>query len=369
MPAIIANSYREHKVANAEMEFMQVDNENLDRELYATDLPDQLEQSLASVSDHSGTSATGATDADDYYYDDDEYDDDYDDDNDAYYDDVLDFDSIQFDLDDLDAVPATSADDIIGWQDDDRYRQENYFKNTSSSLLNLDHNDANDLCLMSNVGGMELRFNHDLDLTDVTVGRQMHYGDDLVSGTTCDDWLNQHSQVYTTDNTAVYRVGSRVDNIVQNRDATLTQRLGLVPSKTLNSHCKAKVKDLGSHLRHRVYGVKVKVSQRQAANMRERRRMKTINDAFACLRDRIPPTSARSDSRNQQGQNTSGKLSKVDTLRLAVKYIRHLVDILTSAGTVGTGNLQTDGTGDVVEYRPIPEVEAKIILRCPFVGK
>jgi len=52
--------------------------------------------------------------------------------------------------------------------------------------------------------------------------------------------------------------------------------------------------------------------QRQAANTRERRRMKAINDAFEGLRARVPV--ARDDR----------KLSKVDTLRLAIVYIRKL---------------------------------------------
>ena len=52
--------------------------------------------------------------------------------------------------------------------------------------------------------------------------------------------------------------------------------------------------------------------QRLAANTRERRRMKAINDAFEGLRARVPV--ARDDR----------KLSKVDTLRLAIAYIRKL---------------------------------------------
>jgi len=56
--------------------------------------------------------------------------------------------------------------------------------------------------------------------------------------------------------------------------------------------------------------------QRHAANTRERRRMKTINDAFEGLRARVPV--ARDDR----------KLPKVDTLRLAIAYIRKLSGII-----------------------------------------
>jgi transcription factor 1a len=56
--------------------------------------------------------------------------------------------------------------------------------------------------------------------------------------------------------------------------------------------------------------------QRSAANMRERKRMRTINDAFDGLRLRIPD--AREDK----------KISKVDTLRMAISYINRLSDLL-----------------------------------------
>ena len=54
--------------------------------------------------------------------------------------------------------------------------------------------------------------------------------------------------------------------------------------------------------------------QRSAANVRERKRMQTINEAFDSLKDRIPLASQ------------DRRLSKVDTLRLAIRYIHHLQD-------------------------------------------
>ncbi|XP_041256203.1 helix-loop-helix protein 13-like [Onychostruthus taczanowskii] len=58
--------------------------------------------------------------------------------------------------------------------------------------------------------------------------------------------------------------------------------------------------------------------QRRAANLRERRRMLSINAAFEELRGRVPtfPYERR--------------LSKIDTLRLAIAYIALLGDILLS---------------------------------------
>jgi len=56
--------------------------------------------------------------------------------------------------------------------------------------------------------------------------------------------------------------------------------------------------------------------QRHAANMRERRRMQSINEAFEGLRTHIPTLPYEK------------KLSKVDTLRLAIGYIHFLTDLL-----------------------------------------
>ena len=61
-----------------------------------------------------------------------------------------------------------------------------------------------------------------------------------------------------------------------------------------------------SHLSH----------QRQAANMRERRRMQSINDAFEGLRIQLPTLPYEK------------KISKVDTLKMAIAYINFLTDLL-----------------------------------------
>lgn len=60
------------------------------------------------------------------------------------------------------------------------------------------------------------------------------------------------------------------------------------------------------------------VRQREQANVRERRRMKSINYAFDSLRNRIPTLPYEK------------KLSKVDTLKMAIMYINFLNDLIRS---------------------------------------
>ncbi|CAD5118090.1 unnamed protein product [Dimorphilus gyrociliatus] len=85
-----------------------------------------------------------------------------------------------------------------------------------------------------------------------------------------------------------------------------------------------------------------KNAQRQAANMRERKRMKTINDAFERLRAKVPFAS-----------ESDKKLSKVDTLRLAVRYIQYLAGILESCGVMTASKRKRMG-----------ESNGKVILIC-----
>ncbi|KAK2142880.1 hypothetical protein LSH36_901g00026 [Paralvinella palmiformis] len=84
-----------------------------------------------------------------------------------------------------------------------------------------------------------------------------------------------------------------------------------------------------------------RLHQRNAANMRERRRMKTINDAFEGLRERIPLASGER------------KLSKVDTLRLAIRYIQHLSEMVHTCDSVGS---MAQGQQEA----------AKVIIRYPM---
>ena len=66
----------------------------------------------------------------------------------------------------------------------------------------------------------------------------------------------------------------------------------------------------------------ITADQRRAANVRERRRMSHLNDAFDGLRKRVPTFAYEK------------KLSRIETLRLAVTYIRFMADLL---GTLDGG--------------------------------
>lgn len=80
------------------------------------------------------------------------------------------------------------------------------------------------------------------------------------------------------------------------------------------------------------------IQQRQAANMRERKRMQSINDAFEGLRAHIPTLPYEK------------RLSKVDTLKLAIGYINFLSDVVKNdRGTETRG--------------PAPEPPKKVVIQ------
>lgn len=76
--------------------------------------------------------------------------------------------------------------------------------------------------------------------------------------------------------------------------------------------------NLGKTRRRKKRCPQQQVHQRQAANQRERKRMSSINDAFEGLRTHIPTLPYEK------------RLSKVDTLRLAIGYISFLTELVQS---------------------------------------
>ncbi|XP_015911506.1 pancreas transcription factor 1 subunit alpha [Parasteatoda tepidariorum] len=97
----------------------------------------------------------------------------------------------------------------------------------------------------------------------------------------------------------------------------------------------------GRQQRRRRKCVQQQVQQRQAANLRERRRMQSINDAFEGLRAHIPTLPYEK------------RLSKVDTLRLAIGYIGFLSELVNS------GRHPADPLQSQVAEQP-----KKVIIQC-----
>ncbi len=96
-------------------------------------------------------------------------------------------------------------------------------------------------------------------------------------------------------------------------------------SSTFSYGCADSTSELSPHRdghllkRRRRMRSEVEMQQlRQAANVRERRRMQSINDAFEGLRSHIPTLPYEK------------RLSKVDTLRLAIGYINFLAELVQS---------------------------------------
>ncbi|XP_056374370.1 fer3-like protein [Hyla sarda] len=73
---------------------------------------------------------------------------------------------------------------------------------------------------------------------------------------------------------------------------------------------------LGRPKRKRV----ITYNQRQAANIRERKRMFNLNEAFDLLRKKVPTFAYEK------------RLSRIETLRLAIVYISFMTELLNSPG-------------------------------------
>lgn len=101
------------------------------------------------------------------------------------------------------------------------------------------------------------------------------------------------------------------------------------------------------------YGVTQPASV-QRRNARERNRVKQVNNGFANLRQHIP--SEVVTNLTSGGRGASKKLSKVDTLRMAVEYIRRLQDMLddneNDSTTSSSSRLSQNSTGSY--YSPSP---------------
>ncbi|KAL7744720.1 hypothetical protein ACLKA6_017214 [Drosophila palustris] len=82
-------------------------------------------------------------------------------------------------------------------------------------------------------------------------------------------------------------------------------------------------------------------------NARERNRVKQVNNGFALLRERIPEEVSEAFEAQGAGRGASKKLSKVETLRMAVEYIRSLEKLLGfDFPPLGCSNSNSSSSGD-----------------------
>lgn len=88
------------------------------------------------------------------------------------------------------------------------------------------------------------------------------------------------------------------------------------------------------------------VDRRKAATMRERRRLRRVNEAFETLKRRTCP-------------NPSQRLAKVEILRNAIEYIEGLEDLLRSSGAAGAG------CGGIAGDKLIEMINATIVSKNP----
>ncbi|XP_034017077.1 neurogenic differentiation factor 4 [Thalassophryne amazonica] len=97
-----------------------------------------------------------------------------------------------------------------------------------------------------------------------------------------------------------------LDNVVRTDRLSARRRMTDAPKYCVGTHGRSKSK------RRRI----ITVVQRQAANVRERKRMFSLNEAFDELRRKVPTFAYEK------------RLSRIETLRLAIVYISFMTDLL-----------------------------------------
>lgn len=94
-------------------------------------------------------------------------------------------------------------------------------------------------------------------------------------------------------------------------------------------------------------------------NARERNRVKQVNNGFSNLRQHIPQHVVTNLSKS--GRGSAKKLSKVDTLKMAVEYIRRLKDMLDENENSASANSSTSSYySDGSQLQSISRSEASL---------
>lgn len=119
---------------------------------------------------------------------------------------------------------------------------------------------------------------------------------------------------------------------------------------------KKKYNNYGSMQQYPSSNQTVSVARR---NARERNRVKQVNNGFSNLRQHIPPTVVTALTKG--GRGSAKKLSKVDTLKMAVEYIRSLKDMLEdNENSSGAGSSTSSYYCESSELQSIPRSEASL---------
>ncbi|XP_055300653.1 achaete-scute complex protein T8 [Sitodiplosis mosellana] len=135
-------------------------------------------------------------------------------------------------------------------------------------------------------------------------------------------------------------------NIMTTNNATANSASAAQRSAKLAKTLKRPLPEIDTTVLCRASGGKSKVFPMPMAvarrNARERNRVKQVNNGFAALRDRIPEEVAEAFEAQGNGRGSIKKLSKVETLRMAVEYIRSLERLLDIDHDSDAGNLSND---------------------------
>lgn len=105
-------------------------------------------------------------------------------------------------------------------------------------------------------------------------------------------------------------------------------------------------------------------------NARERNRVKQVNNGFATLRQHIPNSIAAAYE-SSSGRGGNKKLSKVETLRMAVEYIRTLEDLLAVSEDSENSNISSSSISVSSYPSPTPSspaVSTQANIRYNFIN-
>lgn len=131
--------------------------------------------------------------------------------------------------------------------------------------------------------------------------------------------------------------------------APAPERTSVLVTNNSDLRCKRKIQFMP-------YGPQQQPASVARRNARERNRVKQVNNGFATLRQHIPPSVAAAFAPQgpSTGRGASKKLSKVETLRLAVEYIRSLKQMIedheNDGGNSNDNNRYYDNSPEQYQY-------------------